>query len=262
MQTFLFYTSKVLRPVFASPYFLFLLFIFIAFVLLPVQNWKKRAVKLTGIALVFGLAAFSAPAVSRSLAYAWETLPGDSNVIGVTGPYDAVVVLGGTVDTATSRGEHIMLGDSAERLTGAVRLFKSGIAPRILVSGGSGYLNQKVKEAPLMAELLETMGVPREALILESESRNTYENALYVKNALAEAGLKRIVLVTSSWHMRRAAAIFKKAGIDFTPYAVDTLMEYYGIPGDYLPEPNALANSTRIIHEQIGYVAYKLLGRL
>ncbi|MFA6508767.1 MAG: YdcF family protein, partial [Treponemataceae bacterium] len=113
-----------------------------------------------------------------------------------------------------------------------------------------------------MANILETMGVPRSALILESESRNTFENAQYSKKALEAAGAKRIVLVTSSWHMRRSAAIFKKAGIDFTPYAVDTLMEYFGVPGDYLPDAGALDNSTRIIREQIGYAVYRVLGRL
>ncbi|MFA6507703.1 MAG: ElyC/SanA/YdcF family protein, partial [Treponemataceae bacterium] len=158
MQTVLFYTSKLLRPIFASPYFLFLFFILAAFILLPVQNWKKRAVKWTGITLVLALATLSTPAVSRALTYSWETQLGDSNALAVTGTYDAIVILGGTVDTKTTRGEQIMLGDSAERLTGAVRLFKAGIAPRILVSVGSGYVDQTVKEAPIMANILQTMG--------------------------------------------------------------------------------------------------------
>lgn len=262
MQTFLFYISKILRPILASPYFLSLLVILVALAALPAQTWKKRALKFAGIAVLIALSVFSTPAAARALAESWETPLGDTNTLAVTGKYDAIVVLGGTVDTMTSSGEQLMLTGAAERLTGAVLLYKTGIAPRILWTGGTGQLNQAVKEAPLAGRLLEMMGVPKEAILLESESRNTFENALFTKEMMEEAGIKRIVLVTSSWHMRRSAAIFRKAGIEFTPYAVDTLSTYYGVPGDYLPDAGALDDATTLLRERIGFLAYSVLGRL
>ena len=262
MQTFLFYISKILRPILASPLLLAILVAFFALIVLPAQTWKKRAIKAAGIAALLALGVFSTPAVARALAKSWETPLGNTNILAVTGKYDAIVVLGGAVDTMTSSGEQLMLNEAAERLTGAVMLYKAGIAPRILWTGGSGYANQTVKEAPLAGRLLETMGVPKEAILLESESRNTFENAVYTKKLMEEAGIKRIVLVTSSWHMRRSEAIFRKAGMEFTPYAVDTLATYYGVPGDYLPDADALDNATTLLRERIGFFAYRVLGRL
>jgi len=262
MQTFLFYTSKILRPLFASPYFFALLVALLAFIALPAEGWKRRLVKLAGILALLSLGVFSAPVVSRALARSWETPLGDSAALEASGDFDAILVLGGSVDAETSSGEQIMLNGSAERLTAAARLFKLGIAKRILVSGGSGYVDQSAKEAPLMAALLTTMGIPKEAIILESESRNTFENAVFSKKLMEENDIRRVALVTSAWHMRRSAAIFKRADIEFAPYAVDTLAEHYGIPGDYLPDASALDASTRLIRERIGYLAYKLLGRL
>jgi uncharacterized SAM-binding protein YcdF (DUF218 family) len=262
MQTFLYYLSKILRPIFASPYFVCLLVALIAFIALPVQDWKKRVVKFAGIAAILVLGILSTPAVSRSLVKSWETPLGSSVVLAAGGKYDAILVLGGCVDTMTSVGEQLMLNDAAERLTAAVSLYKGGIAPRILYSGGSGYVDQNIKEAPIAMEILRSMGVPREAIILETEARNTFENALFSQKIMEEQDLRRVVLVTSAWHMPRSQAIFRKAGMEFTPYAVDTLAEYYGIPGDYLPDARALDVSTRILRERIGFAAYQVLGRL
>lgn len=262
MQNVLFYTSKILRPIFASPYFFALLVALLSLFALPAADWKRRAVKAAGILVLLALAVCSTPAFARAFVKSWETAAGDSRVLASTGDYDAIVVLGGSVDTMTSAGEHIMLNDTAERLTESADLYRAGIAKRVIVSGGSGYLDQSVKEAPLMAALLVSLGVPGEAIIEEAESRNTYENALLTKAKMEEAGLRRIVLVTSAWHMKRAAAIFRRADIEFTPYAVDTLSAHYGIPGDYLPDAAALDAATRIFRERVGYFAYKLLGRL
>ncbi len=262
MQTFLFYVSKILRPIFASPYFLSLLAVLVVLILLPAQTWKKRAVKAGGIAVLLALGALSTPVLVRALARSWETPLGSSTTLAVTGSYDAVVVLGGSIDGINSTGEQLMLNDAAERLTAAVMFYQKKIVPRIIFTGGSGHIQEAPKEAPIAGTLLEVMGIPKEAILLETESRNTFENAQLTKKLMEEAGIRRVVLVTSAWHMKRAAAIFRKAGIEFTPYAVDTVLEYYGVPGDYLPDARALDIATRLFRERIGYAAYHLLGRL
>ena len=67
-------------------------------------------------------------------------------------------------------------------------------------------------EANTMAELLALLGVPADALILETRSRNTYENAVEVKQELAALGAERVGLVTSAMHMPRSVALFEKQG--------------------------------------------------
>lgn len=68
-----------------------------------------------------------------------------------------------------------------------------------------------------MAALWRAWGVPEEAILLESESGTTYENALYNRGLLEAHGLKRVLLVTSAWHMPRALATFRSAGIHALP---------------------------------------------
>jgi uncharacterized SAM-binding protein YcdF (DUF218 family) len=155
------------------------------------------------------------------------------------------------------------MGDAAERLVAAARLYREGIAGKVLFSGGSGDIgDQGKKEAPFALAMLKLLGVPDGALLLESESRNTHENATLSKPLLEAAGAKRIVLVTSALHMRRSAAIFRKAGYDFSAYAVDTLAEPFSLPRSFVPDAGSLDSSTRALTEMVGTVAYRLLGRL
>ncbi len=70
------------------------------------------------------------------------------------------------------------------------------------------------------------------------------------------------LFLTSAWHMRRSAAIFSKAGFRFEPLSVDSLITPLQIPKDFFPDAWALERSTRILIEIIGYIAYRILGRL
>ena len=115
-----------------------------------------------------------------------------------------------------------------------------------------------------MGELLRAWGVPEEAILLETESRNTDENALYSKRPLEAHGLKHILLVTSALHMPRALALFRASGIDAVPAPTDfevvdrgdrTLMPW-------LPDAAALEGSTRAIKEYLGLGVYWIQGLL
>lgn len=151
----------------------------------------------------------------------------------------------------------------------AAELYRKGAAPIVIASGGTGSLSYADRrEAPFMAEFLELMGVRRNAVVIEDKSRNTFENAVYSKAYLEKregsgnAKPGRIILVTSAWHQRRASAIFRKAGIDFYPYSVDSLVAPFMLPSDLFPDAWALTRSTRILIEMAGFVAYRIMGRL
>ncbi len=73
--------------------------------------------------------------------------------------------------------------------------------------------------------LLTALGVPQDRLILEAKSRDTYENAVFLKEELTRAGElgpgKRWLLITSAYHMPRAMGAFRQAGFDVEPWPVD-----------------------------------------
>jgi uncharacterized SAM-binding protein YcdF (DUF218 family) len=263
VETFLFYSSKILKPFLTSPLFLCLGAAAIALIALPAASKLRRALKAIGLGAVTLLAVLSLPIVAVTIARIWETPLGSLKELESSGPFDAIVVLGGSVSPRSSTVEHLELNGSVERLVAAARLQRAGIAPKVLFTGGSGDIaDQTKKEAPFAAAMLKLLGVSETSLILESESRNTYENATLSKPLLDAVGAKRVVLVTSAWHMRRSAAIFRKAGYDFVPYAADSVIEPSTFPRSLVPEAEALELSTRLLTEFVGLTAYRILGRL
>lgn len=263
MGTFLFYVSKILRPFLTSPLFLCLAMATMAIIALPAATARRRLVKRLGLTACALLAALSLFATSTAIARVWETPRGSLSALEASPSFDAIVVLGGSTYPRISSVEHIELNGTSERLVAAARLYRAGIAPKVLFTGGSGDIgDQGKREAPYAYALLKLLGVPDASLIVESQSRNTYENATLSKPLLEAAGVRRVVLVTSAWHMRRSAAIFRKAGYDFDPYAVDTVIEPFTFPRSLVPDADALARSTNLLTEFVGIVAYRILGRL
>jgi len=277
MQDFLFTLSKLVRPFLVSPLFLSILFSLLALALLPAEKTIKKVIKYTAFFFCVSVSILAMQSTTSILAGLWEVPLGTLETLSLTDKaspnsqnkadstlFDAIVVLGGSINAAASDDKgRIQTNDSDERIVAAARLYQAKVAPLILVSGGSGNPAwPDKKEAPLMADLLESMGIPRNAVIIENSSRNTYENATLSKPLLEKVGAKRIVLVTSAWHMRRSAAIFRKQGYDFASFPVDSLKEPFAPPADLAPDAGALDRSTRILREIVGIIAYKFLGRL
>jgi uncharacterized SAM-binding protein YcdF (DUF218 family) len=108
-----------------------------------------------------------------------------------------------TVDSGPANAEVIVLlgGGSHERFECVVKLFKDRAAPRIIVSGyGDCEINRF---------LLVNAGVPAQAIQLENKSRTTRENAQFTIKLLREQKVKRVIIVTSWYHSRRALACFR-----------------------------------------------------
>lgn len=170
---------------------------------------------------------------------------------------DAIVVLGGGVDPISPPRLYPDLALGSDRMWHAARLYKAGKAPYLIVSGGFGFKpNEETgPESEAMAVFLKDLGVPESAILLESESRNTRENAQCTKKLLEQHGMKTILLVTSSMHMRRALALFKAAGIEVTPAATD--YEIIDHPTQplfirLLPDARSLEGASRAFKEYLG----------
>ncbi len=108
-----------------------------------------------------------------------------------------------------------------------------------------------------MAELLEFMGVPAENMLLEPASSNTWENGAKTLPLLQARGIRRILLVTSAYHMRRAQAVFERLGLEVIPAATGyQLVKRADSVLDWLPQADALEMSTRGLKEHLGWAVY------
>jgi uncharacterized SAM-binding protein YcdF (DUF218 family) len=137
------------------------------------------------------------------------------------------IVLGGAEDrlVGEARGAPA-LNEASERLVEAAMLARRFPEAKIAFSGGdAGIFYKSGSEAEGAQTLLEALGIARDRLILETKSRDTYENAAYLKDLFTRSGElgsgKRWVLITSAFHMPRAIGAFRQAGFAVEPWPVD-----------------------------------------
>ncbi len=179
---------------------------------------------------------------------------------------DAILVLGGGLKSAMPPQRLTLnLEAAADRVWYAAQLYKAGKASWIVAIGGSlpwGEMGQP--EAYAMAELLHDLGVPETAILLETESLNTHQNAKNSQPILESNHIHSSLLVTSALHMPRALRTFRSAGIQVLPATVD--YEIVAVARrtllDGLPDAQALDGSTRALKEYLGTWTYRVLGYL
>lgn len=130
-------------------------------------------------------------------------------------PAQVIVVLGARV---TGKGT---AGDSLRaRTLHAVELYRRGLAPKILCTGGVG--DHPPAEARAAAQVARQAGVPAADLILEDRSRSTRENAVNAAEICRPLGWNRVVAVSDPYHLWRVRRDFERAGLTaYTSPALD-----------------------------------------
>lgn len=250
--------SKVL-PALLYPLPLTLLALFILGLCLPKlgrRSWLKAVLVLLPVVLW----TVSTPLFSRWLGDQWEE-PRRS-LADLQGNFDAAIVLGGLSIPDFSTPEHTEFNDRPERLLEAINLYRQGRVAKIMITSGSGdLLNPDLKEAPALKQAALNLGVPEKDLVIEDQSRNTWENGLFSQPIAQAAGWKRVLLITSAFHQKRSNGIFKKQGWNFEPWPVDTQATRPSA-SDFLAQPWALGNTQVLLKEMAGYVVYQLNGYL
>jgi uncharacterized SAM-binding protein YcdF (DUF218 family) len=183
-------------------------------------------------------------------------------------PPTGFILLGGVEDRLVGAARHApTLNEAGERIIETVILAKRFPAAKIAFSGGdAGILYKSSSEAEGAAALLTSLGVPREQIILEAAARDTYENAVFLKEELGKAGElgpgARWVLITSAYHMPRAMGSFRAAGFQVEPWPVDYRTRGSADltrPFDKVSE--GLRRVDVAMREWVGLVAYWLRGR-
>ncbi len=178
---------------------------------------------------------------------------------------DGIVVLGGGFEGAINKARGgYELNSSGDRFVETAVLARRYPNARIVVSGGVGELILDGEgDATTAFRLLTALGVAPGRLVLESRSRNTYENAVFTKALVTPGPGETWLLVTSAFHMPRSKALFDKAGFATVPWPVDyrtTGREGIGLFADN--PADSLQTTALAIREWIGLLAYWLTGRI
>lgn len=178
---------------------------------------------------------------------------------------DAIVVLGGgmTQNTTDVSGKGNLGPYSANRLLTAVQLQRQLGVP-IIFSGGQVFSNGG-NEAEVADRVLRNLGVEPSKIILDSEARNTAENAFYTAKIAKKHHFKNIYLVTSAFHMPRSMKNFERQMQDNKITVVPYPCDYLTPPDNSLaffswcPQFNGLEKSFLALHEYLGLLAVYIL---
>ena len=175
--------------------------------------------------------------------------------------FDIGILLGGMI-SLNSSDENILFNEYNDRLLNTLELFHKGIIKKIIITGASGSLSSDLKEADIIKSFLIRIGVPREKIIVENQSKNTHENAIYTELTCKELEMDKysFLLITSDYHMRRSLSCFKKTGLNITPFVKESDEFHFDLEYLIVPQTNVLFKWKVLFHEIVGYFMYKLMG--
>lgn len=178
--------------------------------------------------------------------------------------YVGMVILGGSTEPSYVAAAHAQpgLNDAAERMTAPLAMLRNNPHLRVLYTGG-GTAEQKgvLSEAPRAQIFFDSMGLWRPRVEYESASRTTHENATLTAQLPGVDRTQRWLLVTSAWHMPRAMATFAKAGWNVTAYPVD-FRTGLATPWTEYSLGNGIRSWQLVLHEMLGWLAYRLTDRM
>jgi uncharacterized SAM-binding protein YcdF (DUF218 family) len=239
---------------FFDPLFIVFVLLFISFILF-LLNCKKKGgalILLLSIVLIYG--ASIAP-VANYLCYYLEKdyinnpIAGDRNI-------DAIVVLGNGTKDINALKNTFNADMGSLRLLHAVVVYNKTGAKYFVCSGkGDG----KISEAEIMARLAGKLGVPKEKIRMESNSKNTGENAAEVNKMFVNKNIN-VGLVTSAFHMKRSEREFKKYFNNVLPLPAHYL--YSSPMGNavirYMPQSEELNKTSIAFKEIVARLWYRL----
>jgi uncharacterized SAM-binding protein YcdF (DUF218 family) len=133
---------------------------------------------------------------------------------------NAIVVLSGMLGiNEVGDSTYVEWGDP-DRLFGGMTLFKAGKAQKLVFTGGKmPWDKTKRTEGEVLKEYAISNGIPYEKIFVTKDVENTADEAVAVKELISQS--KRIILVTSAYHMYRAKKLFEKQGFIVIPFKVD-----------------------------------------
>ena len=178
-----------------------------------------------------------------------------------------LVLLGGSVNVPISSKTRAEFGPSGDRVLLAADIYHAGKTQNILISAGGQQNDPAVlSEAAYTKSILKIMGVPEERIFIETQSGNSYENAIESVKMLEQLSSSQspTLLVTSAVHLTRARALFCKAGLNTIGVGANRWINSSSniSIGNWFFQAKNLDGSTRVLREYLGIVVYGLAGKL
>ena len=223
----------------------------------------------SGIALIW---LFAMPFTSRQLIWGLEDRSA-ALTPAVIPKADAVVVRGGGLRPALAPRQGVEVAEGGDRLLTGVRLLRQRKAPLLLTSGGKVSFREHdpaPPEAETARRLAIELGVPARQILLNPGSRTTAEEAAAIDALGRQRGWKRLLLVTSAFHMPRSLASFRRhTRLQVVPVPCDYQLPSranYGNPSlghtvkGLLPDAEFLYLSSVALKEHLGLLVYRIKG--
>jgi len=181
-------------------------------------------------------------------------------------PADAIVLLGGCATSSRYEISNAHLASAGDRIVMAHALFKMGKAPVLVLGGNVSKLDGVNRlEGEIVRDLLARRGLSRDASLPLAANADTHDEALKVRALAAERGWRRILLITSANHMRRASATFRAQGLEViaAPCDFQTTVSTAGTRrGLSVPHYDGFIKASTWLHEKVGWEVYRWRGWL
>jgi len=273
-----FLVSKILH--FAiNPLFWVMFFLVLAFLRLknpgpnPLSGWKRIVISVyyhqarAHVARAFIiLFVFGNSVLSNELLIWWESPISTKKIHSDSNFPKTAVVLGG-FGNYNIRTNWYRLHDGSERLLSGMEGLIHQRFDRVILSGGnSNIFDKRFFDADNAKNYLSRFKIDTTKVIADNEARNTIENALFTKKILDSLSIQEpILLITSAAHMPRSIACYEKYQIKIVPYPVQHLGNEdrnYSISSYIIPSTLAMEKMQNLLHEWVGFIAYKLAGKI
>lgn len=261
------FLSKLL-PLFIYPTGLVFLLILLA--LFFSRRQKQTRFILIATLLILFLSGNRWLSYSLARTIEWKYLPSPTTLSA-----PAIVVLGGGTESNLTPRQGVEVNSAGDRMLHAADIYHQGAAPIIILSGGNVEWMDSLDNSPAgdMRQILLKLNVPDSAMILQTRSQNTHEDAEFSARLLKEKGISKIILVTSAMHMPRSVALFEKQGIEVLPSPTDfTITEdgwqrmfspnFETFLTNIVPNSSAIGLTTTVMKEYIGMIVYRMQGWL
>jgi uncharacterized SAM-binding protein YcdF (DUF218 family) len=255
----MFFTLSKILTFLISPFTYIIILLVSAWI---TKNSLKRK-KLLSITVLF-IFIFGNSFILDEACRLWE-LPENNSRIK---KYDIGVLLGGMI-IYDNKNDIIKFNSNVDRLLQTLPKLQNNNLDYLIFSGGSGDIDHpENKEAGFAMRYLNSINFPTKNIFFENESRNTYQNAKFSKKILSEKfedlSSQKILLITSSLHMRRSLACFKKEGLscDYLSSNRKAGPRKFKFQHCLIPNISALSGWNHLAHEIIGYITYSVTGRI
>lgn len=219
---------------------------------------KKKVKQFAKVSSIVIVLFFSNTFIYKEALHLWEIPAVNKSEVEY---HDVGIVLGGMFEYDNSV-DRLSIRRGGDRIWQAIDLYKSKKISKICIVGKHGDVTDKgLDEAnQLKLQLLE-WGIPPLDIIVETDSRNTNENAQYTAALFKQSypHFDSFLLITSARHMKRAKASFDRYGMQVTPFSTDQYIgneRFYHWNEFFIPDSDTFTGWFGLIKEWVGYVGY------